>query len=97
MTIYIYILDSLADWEIGYAIAELNSGRFFKKNAKQISLKTVSHSKTPIITMGGMTIVPDCSIDDIIVSQATMLLLPGADTWDKPFMMTPPLSQIIIL
>jgi hypothetical protein len=33
-TIYIYVLDTLADWEIGYLTSELNSGRFFKKDAK---------------------------------------------------------------
>lgn len=83
-TIYVYILDTLADWELGYATAELNSGRFFKKDAPTVTLKTVSYSKEPIKTMGGMTIVPDCLIDDIIMSDTTVLLLPGADTWNDP-------------
>lgn len=30
ITIYVYILDTLADWELGYVTSELNSGRFFK-------------------------------------------------------------------
>lgn len=81
-TIYVYVLDTLADWELGYVIAELNSGRFFKKDAPRVSLKTVSYSKEPIDTMGGMTIVPDCVIDDIVVSETSMLLLPGANTWN---------------
>lgn len=83
-TIYIYVLDTLADWEIGYITAELNSGRFFKKDAPQLSLKTVSYSKDPIQTMGGLTIVPDCLIDDIVVNETSVLLLPGADTWSDP-------------
>ena len=83
-TIYVYVLDTLADWELGYVTSELNSGRFFKKGAQPISLKTVSYSKEPIKTMGGMTIVPDCRIDDIVVSDTSMLLLPGADTWNDP-------------
>lgn len=83
-TIYVYVLDTLADWELGYVTSELNSGRFFKKGAQPISLKTVSYSKEPIKTMGGMTIVPDCLIDDIVVSDTSMLLLPGADTWNDP-------------
>ena len=62
ITIYVYILDTLADWELGYVTSELNSGRFFKKDAQSISLKTVSYSKEPIRTMGGLTIVPDCLI-----------------------------------
>lgn len=83
-TIYVYVLDTLADWELGHVISELNSGRFFKKGAQRVSLKTVSYSKDPIYTMGGMTIVPDCFIDDIVVSKTSMLLLPGADTWNDP-------------
>ncbi len=83
-TIYVYVLDTLADWELGYVTAELNSGRFFKKDGQRVSLKTVGYSKEPIHTMGGMTIVPDCVIDDIVVSETSMLLLPGADTWNDP-------------
>ena len=83
-TIYVYVLDTLADWELGYVTSELNSGRFFKKGGPRISLKTVSYSKEPVKTMGGMTIVPDCLIDNIIVSETSVLLLPGADTWNDP-------------
>lgn len=84
ITIYVYILDTLADWELGYATSELNSGRFFKKDAQRISLKTVSCSKEPIRTMGGLTIVPDCLIDDMVVNETSALLLPGANTWSDP-------------
>lgn len=83
-TIYVYVLDTLADWELGHVISELNSGRFFKKDAPLVSLKTVSYSEAPIHTMGGLTIVPDCLIDDMIVSKTSVLLLPGADTWNDP-------------
>ena len=81
-TVYVYVLDTLADWELGYVLAELNSSRFFKKGEQRIPLKTVSYSKEPINTMGGMTIVPNCSIDDIVVSETSVLLLPGADKWN---------------
>ena len=83
-TIYVYVLDTLADWELGHVISELNSGRFFKKDAQCVSLKTVSFTKEPIHTMGGLTIIPDCLIDDIIVNETSVLLLPGADTWNDP-------------
>lgn len=82
--IYVYVLDTLADWELGYVIAELNSGRFFKKDAPCVSVKTVSFSKEPVKTMGGLTIVPDCLIHDIAVSETSVLLLPGANTWNDP-------------
>ena len=80
-TIYVYVLDTLADWELGYITSELHSGRFFKRDAERVSLKTVSYSKEPIHTMGGLTVVPDCLTDDIAVKETSVLLLPGADTW----------------
>lgn len=83
-TIYVYVLDTLADWELGHITSELNSGRFFKKGESGVSLKTVSYSKEPVTTMGGLTIVPDCLIEDIAASDTSALLLPGADTWNDP-------------
>ena len=83
-TVYIYVLDTLADWELGYVTAELNSGRFFKKDAPEVSVKTVAISTEPVKTMGGLTIVPDCTIREIAVSEKSVLLLPGANTWDDP-------------
>lgn len=81
-TIYVYTMDTMADWEIGYVTAELNSRRFFKKDAPEVSVKTVGVSKTPVKTMGGLTVTPDCVIDDIAVNAQSVLLLPGGDTWD---------------
>ena len=83
-TVYVYVPDTLADWELGHITSELHSRRFFKKDAERVSLKTVSYSKEPVRTMGGMTVVPDCLIDDIAVKETSVLLLPGADTWSDP-------------
>lgn len=38
-TMYVYVLDTLADWEPGYVISELNSGRFFKRTGSGYRLK----------------------------------------------------------
>ena len=82
ITIYVYTHDMMADWEIGHVTAELHSGRFFKQDAPEVSLKTVGISKEPVTSMGGLTILPDCVVDDIAVSEETVLLLPGGNTWD---------------
>ncbi len=83
-TVYAYVLDTLADWELGYVAAELNSRRFFKKNAPEVALKTVGLSTQPVKTMGGLTILPDGVIEDIALTEESLLLLPGASTWDDP-------------
>lgn len=30
-TVYLYVFDTMADWEIGYVTAELKSGRYYKR------------------------------------------------------------------
>lgn len=79
-TVYVYVMDTMADWELSHCISELNSGRFFKKGAARLSVKTVALDKKPIRTMGGMTVIPDLTINEMDDSVAA-LLLPGADTW----------------
>lgn len=83
-TVYVYALDTLADWELGYVTAELNSRRFFKEDAPRVSVKTAGISKKPVRTMGGLTVIPDCPISDIAVNEKSVLLLPGAATWSDP-------------
>ncbi len=80
-TLYVYLQDTMADWEIGFLTAEINSKRFFKKDAEEIELVTVSHSKNPVRTMGGLTVTPDISISEIKAEIGNVLVLPGADTW----------------
>ena len=83
-TVYVYVLDTLADWEIGHVTAELHSRRFFKKDVPQVIVKTVGISREPVKTMGGLTVIPDGILDDVEIAETSVLLLPGADTWDDP-------------
>ena len=55
--IYVYVFDTLADWEVGYVTAELHSGRYFKKDAPAVSLTTVGITKEPVRTMGGLRVI----------------------------------------
>lgn len=81
MKVYIYVLNTLADWEISYLTAELNSGRYLDKTRPPVELIKIGNTKEPIKTMGGITITPDESIDNIKFKEDDLLILPGADTW----------------
>ncbi|MBU1041186.1 MAG: glutamine amidotransferase [Proteobacteria bacterium] len=83
-TVYLYVLDTLADWEPSYVTAELNSGRFFRKGAPKLAVKTCALSREPVTTMGGLRILPDLTVEQIRLEDAALLLLPGGDTWLEP-------------
>lgn len=78
--LYVYILDTLADWEIAYICAEVSSKRFLSKD-KNVQLTRVGNTMRAITTMGGHTIMPDTSLDRVVFQKGDVLLLPGADTW----------------
>ena len=83
MKAYIYVLNTLADWEIGYLTAELNSGRYLDKKKPPVELIKIGNTTEPIKTMGGIKITPDENIDNIKFKEDDLLILPGADTWTE--------------
>ena len=74
----------MADWETGFVIAELNTGRFFKKTSQRYQIKTVGLSLAPIVTMGGIRIQPELTCESCLTDGARMLILPGGETWLHP-------------
>lgn len=79
--VYMYVFDTMSDWEVGYLTAELNTGRHFKKGLKPLKVTTVGIDKNPIITMGGLKVLPEIAIDEFNMESNDVLILPGGDTW----------------
>ncbi|WP_020656398.1 type 1 glutamine amidotransferase family protein [Massilia niastensis] len=84
LKVYLVVLDTLADWEIAYLTAELHSRRFFANPSMDFSLLKVGATNAEVRSMGGMTLVPDLSIDELRLEQDDLLLLPGSEIWDQP-------------
>ncbi len=83
-TLYLYVLDTLADWEPGHVMAELRSGRYLKDPALRYSVVLCGSTLKPVTTMGGLQLVPEILIGDIQPTPGDVLVLPGADTWLDP-------------
>lgn len=78
---YVYVMETMADWEIANITAEVKTRRYFKKDEKKIELYYVAEKKEVVHSMGGLAIVPDCTVDEIEVESENFLLLPGSNTW----------------
>lgn len=74
-SIHILVFDGFADWEPAHALAELRrSGRR--------TVRSIGFSSAPVVSMGGLTVVPDVVLDAVAVEDVEMLLLPGGDLWE---------------
>ncbi|MEV5836555.1 DJ-1/PfpI family protein [Nocardia sp. NPDC052112] len=80
-TVHLAVYDTLADWEVGAATAHINRP-IWQKAPGTFQVRTVGRTADPIITMGGMCIVPDVVLADLAPAASAMLVLPGADTWE---------------
>lgn len=83
-TLYLYVLNTLADWEPGYVLAELHSGRYLKDPGLRFNVILCGVDLTPVRTMGGLSLTPDTVLEDISPGAGDLLVLPGGDTWLDP-------------
>jgi putative intracellular protease/amidase len=81
-TVYLFVFDTLADWETGHAIAYINSPEYQLRPGRY-SVRTVGVSGNAIKTTGGVTLLPDDVLSDLDPASCAMLILPGGTRWDE--------------
>lgn len=86
--IYAVIFDGFADWEPAYALAELR--RWGKR-----TVRTVGFDDTPVISMGGLRVIPDLDLASVHASDIELLVLPGGDLWQSTDYPRPILESLI--
>lgn len=80
--VYLFVFDTMADWEASFAIAGINNPRF-QQNPGRYRVVTVGPTREPVTTIGGMRILPQISLSEIEPDHAAMLILPGGDKWES--------------
>src|SRR5690242_16411396 len=78
---YLLIFDGLADWEAALAICELNEESSFKQT--RYDVVTVGLSSQPIVSMGGLKILPEITLADIRPESAAIFIVPGGNRWES--------------
>lgn len=82
--VYLYVMNTLSDWEPAYVTAALNTGQFFKTPGTRLPVVTVGPDKTPVTTMGGLTVTPAATLDGVKADSAAAFLIPGSNEWNDP-------------
>ncbi len=81
-TIYVYVLETMADWELAYVMPAINQAANYNLGEQRYQLKTVANTMEPIRTAGGLTVIPDCTVAEM-EGEVAALILPGGDTWPE--------------
>ena len=72
--VHLAVYDTLADWETGYATAHL------ARNG--CAIRTVGAGEEAVVSIGGLRVLPDLTLDAVRPEDSSLLILPGADLWD---------------
>ena len=76
--VHMLVFDGFADWEPAYALAELrrSGGR---------TVVVIGFDQNPVVSMGGLRVVPDRALSDVHPSDVELLILPGGDLWEGEY------------
>jgi putative intracellular protease/amidase len=73
---YVLVFDGFADWEPAHALCGIAmSGK--------LEIVTVGFSEDPIRSMGGLKVVPDVTLEQVVPSQTAIFILPGGAMWEQ--------------
>ncbi|HEY7681201.1 MAG TPA: type 1 glutamine amidotransferase family protein [Gemmatimonadales bacterium] len=73
---HLLVFDGFADWEPSYAVAEL-------RRSGGHQLITIGYSGEPVVSMGGLCVLPDFDLAEVDFEHVRMLILPGGDRWER--------------
>ena len=74
--VYFFVFDGFADWEAALALCEIRRPGDYR-------LRTVGLDRRPVRSMGGLTVLPDVSLDEIDGDRAVLMILPGGTSWER--------------
>src|SRR5271155_2305467 len=73
---YVFVFDGLADWEPALALCEIRkSGKY--------EVLAAAHSSQTVVTMGGLKVAPEVTIDQIEPRETAIFILPGGNRWEE--------------
>lgn len=81
-TVHLFVFSTMADWEAAFAIAGINNPHF-QREPGRFRVATVGLTRDPIVTIGGVRILPDLTLDAISPPSSAMLILPGGQSWEQ--------------
>lgn len=75
---HLLVFDGFADWEPAFATAELRRSGHYQ-------IVTLGYTAEPVVSMGGLCVLPDGDLAEVDPEVIRILILPGGDRWeDEP-------------
>jgi putative intracellular protease/amidase len=70
------VVPGFADWEPGHAVAELRRHGGYR-------VEVVGLTTAPVESLGGVRVLPSCSVAQVEPADVAVFILPGGDRWER--------------
>lgn len=74
--VYVLVFPGFADWEPSHALAELRRHGSYR-------VETVALTLEPVVSMGGLSILPSRTLAGVDIEDVAVFILPGGDAWEQ--------------
>ena len=75
-TVHLLVFDGFADWQAALALCEVR-----RPGDWQVS--TVGFRREPVVSMGGLSVVPDLALTEVDLARAALVIVPGGHLWQR--------------
>ncbi|MFC5527602.1 DJ-1/PfpI family protein [Rhodanobacter ginsengisoli] len=75
-TVYFLVFEGFADWQAALALCEI-------RRPGDWQVQTVGFSRARVLSMGGLCVQPDLSLDQLDAACAALLIVPGGHLWQR--------------
>ncbi|HUF30728.1 MAG TPA: DJ-1/PfpI family protein [Gemmatimonadaceae bacterium] len=74
--VYVFVFPGFADWEPAHALAELRRHGGYR-------VETVARDRNPVVSMGGLSVLPSRTLAEVDTDDVAVLILPGGERWER--------------
>ncbi len=82
-SVFLFLCPGMADWEPAYAISLLSDQYTDIPKNNSYPVRTFGVTQEPVGSVGGLTLVPDFSVDNVSIDDVAMVILPGSIYYEK--------------
>ena len=75
-TVHVLVFDGFADWQAALALCEV-------RRPGDWQVRTVGFDRDAIVSMGGLTVLPDLALAEVDLQRAALVIVPGGHLWQR--------------
>jgi len=75
-TVHVLVFDGFADWQAALALCEV-------RRPGDWQVRTVGFDRDAVVSMGGLTVLPDLALAEVDLQRAALVIVPGGHLWQR--------------